>query len=154
MFLCTKGTNNTISASGRHDFLHDSYLARMARMIRFPQAEDTILCTNGTISASGIHDTTRFLSCTKGTNNTISASGIHDFSSCHSCKKKIVLSTYRHRAIRAIRARKNRVVDLSTSYHSCHSCEKKSCSRLVDIVLFVHKISCRRLVDIVPFVLR
>ena len=39
--------------------------------------------------------------------------------------------------IRAIRAKKNRAIDLSISSHSCHSCEEESWHRLVDIVSFV-----------------
>ena len=166
MFLCTKGKNNTISASGRHDF-----------------SCTILLCTKGTndtISASGIHDFLHDSSLHEwGTNETISASGIHDFLhdfslherhelydfrkrkarcffesfeqlnrvvdlsiscySCLSCKEKIVLSTCRHRAIRAM---KNRVVDLSTSYHSCHSCKK---NRAVDLSTSYHSCpSCKK----------
>ena len=200
MFLCTKGTNCTISARGGYDFSCTMLLCTN--------------CTNDTISASGIHD----FSCTifLCTNGTISASGRRDFSCTililherHDFRKRntrffarfffarmtrmirfpqaeytilhdsylarkariirfpqaeytiflrairaqnIVSSTCRHRIIRAIRAMKNRAVDLSTScysciryravdlstsYHSCYSCHEESCCRLVDIVLFV-----------------
>ena len=121
IFLCTKGTNDTISASGGHD----AYLARKAR---YPQAEYTIFlarflsCTKGTISASGGHDfSCTILLFTKGTNNTISASGGHDFSFVPFVHKNraVDLSTSYHSCFSCI---KYRAVDLSTSYHSCLSC--------------------------------
>ena len=120
-------TNGTISASGRHDFflhgafLHDSSYtngtngtisakrkARFlpARKIRFPQAEDTIPL------------------------RVIKYRAVDLSTSCYSCPKRIVLSTCRHRIIRALRPRRNRVVDLSTSYHSCPSCTK---NRVIDL---------------------
>ena len=126
IFLCTKGTNDTISASGIHDaFLHDS-------------SYTILLCTKGTndtISASGMHDAFLHDSFLHDS----SSHERHDFrkrntrcffvSFVHkiSCRRpvdivsfvsfvqeKIVLSTCRHRIIRAIRARK---IVLSTCRH-------------------------------------
>ena len=105
MFLCTKGTKGTISASGRHDTTR-FFFARKARMIRFPQAEGTI--------HSSCH------SCTKYRAVDLSTS----YPSCYSCheescrrpvdivsfvlfvQEEIVSSTCRHRIIRVLRAQK------------------------------------------------
>ena len=155
-FFCTNGTNYTISASGRHDFfLHDSF-ARKTRIARFPQAEDTIFLHERhelhdfrKRKARSIYFVRRKISCRRFIDIVSFVSFVHKIS-CRrpvdivsfvsfvqekivlsTCRhriirairaRKIVLSTCRHRIIRVLRARKNRAVDLSTSYHSCPSC--------------------------------
>ena len=95
----------------------------MARTARFPQADwHDLACTNdtnSTISASVRHDPSR----TNGTNHTISAkrktrSFLHEWHEQHDFRK-------RKHDLSCHSCLKNRVIDLSISYHSCHSCSQK-----------------------------
>ena len=144
----------------------------MARTARFPQADwHDLACTNdtnSTISASVRHDPSR----TNGTNHTISAkrktrSFLHEWHEQHDFRK-------RKHDLSCHSCLKNRVIDLSISYHSCHSCSQKivsstcrhriirairaSKNRAIDLSISCHschscfKKSCYRLVDIVSFV--
>ena len=75
--------------------------------------------TNSTISASVRHDPSR----TNGTNHTISAkrktrSFLHEWHEQHDFRK-------RKHDLSCHSCLKNRVIDLSISYHSCHSCSQK-----------------------------